>query len=62
MAVGISTNRGATMATHASGQSRGALQTPRSTPRANYDVARSCRTIAWTILALLVIIIALALI
>ncbi|WP_439031084.1 hypothetical protein [Gordonia terrae] len=50
------------MATHATGDLRGHLQPSRTTPRVNYDVARSCRTIALSIFALLVVILALTLI
>ena len=50
------------MATHATGDYRGSLRTPRGAPRANYDVARRCRTIALSIVALLAVIVVLALI
>ena len=50
------------MATHATGDLRSGLRTSRSAARANYDVARRCRTIALSIVALLAVIVALTLI
>ena len=54
--------REATMATHATGDLRRAPGVGRPVPRANYDVARSCRTSALTILALIAVFILLVLI
>ncbi|WP_279104940.1 hypothetical protein [Gordonia paraffinivorans] len=49
------------MATHATGDLRGTFRTSRGVPRANYDVARSCRAIALSILAILALFVAVAL-
>ncbi|OUC80819.1 hypothetical protein CA982_00115 [Gordonia lacunae] len=54
--------RKATMATHASGDLRRAPVVGRAAPRATYDVARSCRTSALTILGLIAVFILLILI
>lgn len=43
------------MVTHASGDLRRAPGVGRTAPRATYDVARSCRTSALTILALVIV-------
>ncbi|WP_055477220.1 MULTISPECIES: hypothetical protein [Gordonia] len=56
------TERKATMATHATGDLRRAPGVGRTAPRANYDVARSCRTSALTILALVAVFVLLILI
>ncbi|MEO9329274.1 hypothetical protein [Gordonia aurantiaca] len=49
------------MATHATGDLRDAFRTPRGVPRANYDVAKSCRAIALSIVAILLLFVAVAL-
>ncbi|KAF0969245.1 MULTISPECIES: hypothetical protein [Gordonia] len=50
------------MATHATGDFRSAGRTPRGAPRVNYDVARRCRAIGLSIVALLAVFVALMLI